>query len=61
MEIEIIVKDDGTLEIQGYNLPAGISIVQAAKFLTDKLGTVTEQGHKYHSHIAESVKENIKE
>jgi len=61
MEIEITIKDDGTLEIQGYNLPAGLNIGQVARFLTDKLGQVTEQGHKYHVHTTESVSEKVQE
>ena len=59
MEIEITVNDDGTLEIQGYNLPAGIPISQIAKFLTDKLGSVTELGHKHHAHSSEVITEKL--
>ena len=59
MEIEILVHDDGTLEIQGYNLPPGIPITQIAKFITDVLGAAIEQGHKHQNFIGETITENV--
>lgn len=47
-EIEITVEEDGTYSIDGKNLEQGESVADVARFITDKLGQVSETGHKHH-------------
>ena len=57
-EIEIRILPNGQLEIEGYNLKPGEQIKDVAKFLSDILGDITEQGHK-HTHTTSEQTLNL--
>ncbi len=48
-QLEITINDDGSFQIEGIGLSPNERVTDLAKFLTDKLGDVTEKGHK-HTH-----------
>lgn len=59
-ELEIVIQDNGTMSIEGNNLKPGEAVKDVAKFLTDKLGEVTEFGHKHTHKIAEQSRETLR-
>lgn len=55
-EIEITINEDGTFTVEGFNLTSTEKITSLAKFVIEKLGTVTKVEHKIHTLISEKAK-----